>query len=164
MTAWEGRGAFLAGAGAAANFFATSSPPPRRMASMSRTGRSNVSTAASSTSTSKSFFSVPAPIKQLFDQFPLLTYPVNQSPQRAPQHRHAHVLYVFTTEHGAIRGAPSHNPACLKWQVSTWLPNALPRCMRSPRAGISPLLENPVPHSLSEQPCVAERLAAVRHA
>ncbi|EOA87172.1 uncharacterized protein SETTUDRAFT_88017 [Exserohilum turcica Et28A] len=84
---------------------------------MSRTGRSNVSTAASSTSTSKSFFSVPAPIKQLFDQFPLLTYPVNQSPQRAPQHRHAHVLYVFTTEHGAIRGAPSHNPACLKWQA-----------------------------------------------
>ncbi|KAL1797734.1 hypothetical protein ACET3X_004340 [Alternaria dauci] len=66
---------------------------------------------------SRSIFSVPAPIKQLFDQFPLVTYPVNDFPQRAPQHRNAHVLYVFTTDEGAIRGAPSHNPACLKWQV-----------------------------------------------
>ncbi|CAE7022754.1 hypothetical protein PTNB73_02320 [Pyrenophora teres f. teres] len=65
----------------------------------------------------RSLFSVPAPIKQLFDQFPLLTYPVNDLPQRAPQHRNAHVLYVFTTDKGAIGGAPSYNPACLKWQA-----------------------------------------------
>ncbi|RYN42409.1 hypothetical protein AA0112_g1337 [Alternaria arborescens] len=66
---------------------------------------------------SRSIFSVPTPIKQLFDQFPLVTYPANGFPQRAPQHHNAHVLYVFTTDEGAIRGAPSHNPACLKWQV-----------------------------------------------
>jgi len=65
----------------------------------------------------RSLFSVPAPIKQLFDQFPLLTYPVNDLPQRAPQYRNAHVLHVFTTDKGAARGAPSPNPACLKWQV-----------------------------------------------
>jgi metaxin len=67
---------------------------------------------------SHSIFSVPTPIKQLFDQFPLLTYPINNLPQRAPRHRDAHVLYVFTTDQGAVHGAPSYNPACLKWQVS----------------------------------------------
>ncbi|OAL05310.1 hypothetical protein IQ06DRAFT_342612 [Phaeosphaeriaceae sp. SRC1lsM3a] len=64
-----------------------------------------------------SIFTVPAPIKQLFDQFPLYTYPVNDLPQRAPQQRSAHVLYVFTTEDGAVRGLPSYNPACLRWQA-----------------------------------------------
>jgi metaxin len=66
---------------------------------------------------SRSLFDVPAPIKQLFDKFPLLSYPVNDLPQRAPRHRNAHVLYLFTTEEGASRGTPSYNPACLKWQV-----------------------------------------------
>ncbi|KAJ4362309.1 hypothetical protein N0V83_010402 [Neocucurbitaria cava] len=64
-----------------------------------------------------SIFSVPAPIKQLFDRFPLFTYAGNELPQRAPRHRSAHVLYVFTTERGAVEGAPSWNPGCLKWQA-----------------------------------------------
>ncbi|KAH7371261.1 hypothetical protein BKA66DRAFT_514288 [Pyrenochaeta sp. MPI-SDFR-AT-0127] len=66
---------------------------------------------------SRSIFDVPAPIKQLFDKFPLQTYPVNDLPQRAPRHRNEHVLYVFATDEGALRGAPSYNPACLKWQA-----------------------------------------------
>jgi hypothetical protein len=66
---------------------------------------------------SRSIFDVPAPIKQLFDIFPLVTYPINHLPQRAPQHRNAPVLHVFTTTEGASIGAPSYNPACLKWQV-----------------------------------------------
>lgn len=66
---------------------------------------------------SRSIFDVPAPIKQLFDRFPLVTYPINCLPQRAPQHRNAPVLHVFTTTEGASIGAPSYNPACLKWQV-----------------------------------------------
>jgi metaxin len=65
---------------------------------------------------SSSFFDVPAPIKQLFDKFPLLSYPVNDLPHRAPRHRNTNVLYLFTTEEGASEGAPSYNPACLKWQ------------------------------------------------
>jgi metaxin len=60
---------------------------------------------------------VPAPIKQLFDRFPLLSYPANELPLRAPRHRSEHVLYVFATEGGARRGEPSFNPSCLKWQV-----------------------------------------------
>ncbi|KAF2659637.1 hypothetical protein K491DRAFT_765925 [Lophiostoma macrostomum CBS 122681] len=66
---------------------------------------------------SRSIFTVPTPIKQLFDRFPLLTYPANELPLRAPRHRDAHVLYIFATEEGARNGAPSYNPACLKWQT-----------------------------------------------
>jgi hypothetical protein len=67
---------------------------------------------------SHSLFSVPTPIKQLFDRFPILTYAANDLPQRAPRKRNAHMLYVFATERGVAEGAPSYNPACLKWQVS----------------------------------------------
>ncbi|KAF2997193.1 hypothetical protein E8E13_006341 [Curvularia kusanoi] len=66
---------------------------------------------------SRSIFNVPAPIKQLFDQFPLIQYPINHLPQRAPQHRNGPVLHVFTTTEGASIGVPSYNPACLKWQT-----------------------------------------------
>jgi hypothetical protein len=93
-----------------------------RKVTMSDAGASRVSTRSNRQQpASNSIFSVPAPIKQLFDQFPLLTYPVNELPHRAPHHRNAHVLYVFSTNEGAIRGAPSFNPACLKWQVSIHL-------------------------------------------
>jgi metaxin len=97
-----------------------------RTGMMSRTEESS-STAQNSRqkSLSSSIFSVPAPIKQLFDQFPLLTYPINDLPQRAPRHRNSHVLYVFTTDAGAIQSAPSYNPACLKWQVGVLLLPAL---------------------------------------
>lgn len=66
---------------------------------------------------SRSIFDVPAPIKQLFDRFPLVTYSINNLPQRAPRERNTPVLHVFTTKDDALNGAPSYNPACLKWQV-----------------------------------------------
>ncbi|KAJ4372626.1 hypothetical protein N0V86_007988 [Didymella sp. IMI 355093] len=66
---------------------------------------------------SRSIFDVPAPIKQLFDRFPLVTYPINNLPQRAPHERNTPTLHIFTTENGALKGAPSYNPACLKWQA-----------------------------------------------
>ncbi|OCK79375.1 hypothetical protein K432DRAFT_393960 [Lepidopterella palustris CBS 459.81] len=65
----------------------------------------------------RSFFTVPPPIKRLFDKFPLLTYPANELPLRAPRNRHQHALYIFTTTAGATKGAPSYNPSCLKWQT-----------------------------------------------
>ncbi|KAF2276352.1 uncharacterized protein EI97DRAFT_467062 [Westerdykella ornata] len=64
-----------------------------------------------------SIFAVPAPIKRLFDKFPLRTYPANELPLRAPRHRDENVLYVFTTDEGVRNGAPSFNPSCLKWQT-----------------------------------------------
>jgi metaxin len=71
---------------------------------------------ASTDSNSNSFFTVPAPIKRLFDKFPLTTYPANELPQRF-QPNTANQLFVFTDARGARHGRPSFNPQCLKWQV-----------------------------------------------
>ena len=67
-----------------------------------------------------SFFRVPPPIKQLFDRFPLTTYPANDLPQRTPSGRADNQLFVFSDAASARRGRPSFNPQCLKWQVSRW--------------------------------------------
>ncbi|EKG15613.1 hypothetical protein MPH_07048 [Macrophomina phaseolina MS6] len=64
-----------------------------------------------------SITTVPAPVKRLFDKFPLVTYPANELPHRAPHERQRPQLYIFTTEDGARRGDPSFNPSCLKWQA-----------------------------------------------
>ncbi|KAF2742059.1 hypothetical protein M011DRAFT_472552 [Sporormia fimetaria CBS 119925] len=60
---------------------------------------------------------VPAPMKHLFDKFPLCSYPINALPHVAPRHRQDNVLYIFTSPEGAHVGAPSYNPGCLKWQT-----------------------------------------------
>lgn len=65
----------------------------------------------------RSFFTVPPIIKHVFDQFPLITYPANDLPQRLPSRHHGNQLFVFSDEASARRGRPSHNPQCLKWQV-----------------------------------------------
>ncbi|KAL5119974.1 hypothetical protein ACEQ8H_002072 [Pleosporales sp. CAS-2024a] len=88
-------------------------PQPTEKSKSDDTGRDRTAPRPSA----RSLFAVPTPIKQLFDRFPLLTYPVNDLPQRAPQHRDAHVLYIFTPGEGAPKGLPSYNPACLKWQA-----------------------------------------------
>jgi len=64
-----------------------------------------------------SIFSIPPPVKRVFDQFPLVTYDANDLPLRAPRGRGEHALYIFTTRDDAKAGKPSFNPACLKWQV-----------------------------------------------
>lgn len=64
-----------------------------------------------------SFFRIPPPLKKLFDQFPLITYPANDLPQRVPSKRADNQLFVFSDAAGAQRGRPSFNPQCLKWQV-----------------------------------------------
>ncbi|CAI7647882.1 hypothetical protein PCG10_000782 [Penicillium crustosum] len=63
------------------------------------------------------FFTVPAPIKRLFDKFPLTTYPANEIPQRLRPHDNVNQLYVFTDASGVRHGRPSFNPQCLKWQA-----------------------------------------------
>lgn len=64
-----------------------------------------------------SWFDVPAPLARLFRRFPLVTYPANDLPVRSPKNRHLPTLYVFASEHDALKGLPSFNPSCLKWQV-----------------------------------------------
>lgn len=66
----------------------------------------------------KPWFTTPAPVKLLFDKFPLQTYPPNELPKSLATGDSENVLYVFNTQDGARRGIPSFNPSCLKWQVS----------------------------------------------
>lgn len=65
----------------------------------------------------RSIFDLPAPLKRIFDKFPLHEYPANALPARAPRARSKHKLHVFIGEDAARRGRPSYNPGCLKWQV-----------------------------------------------
>lgn len=62
-------------------------------------------------------FSVPAPIKRIFDKFPLVTLPSNDLPRRSNTTQNGNKLFVFTDRTGAKHGRPSFNPQCLKWQV-----------------------------------------------
>ncbi|KAJ6120722.1 hypothetical protein N7523_005002 [Penicillium sp. IBT 18751x] len=75
------------------------------------------STSSTGPSAVHDFFTVPAPIKRLFDRFPLTTYPPNDLPLRSPSRRHQNQLYVFSDAKGARHGRPSFNPQCLKWQA-----------------------------------------------
>ena len=63
------------------------------------------------------WFTTPAPIKRLFDRFPLRTYPANELPQRKSLDRARHNLYIFTADDPESLGSPSFNPGCLKWQA-----------------------------------------------
>ncbi|KAK4556848.1 phosphatidylserine decarboxylase [Recurvomyces mirabilis] len=65
-----------------------------------------------------SLFRLPPPLKRIFDQTPLVTYPENTAPLRSGKiERRRNVLYIFTTDEAARKGRPSFNPSCLKWQV-----------------------------------------------
>lgn len=64
-----------------------------------------------------SIFDVPAPLRQLFARYPLLTYDANELPLDSPRQRDQHSLHIFTTEEDAKNGRPSFNPSCLKWQT-----------------------------------------------
>ncbi|KAB2581127.1 Metaxin-1 [Lasiodiplodia theobromae] len=86
---------------------ATSQPKPTQQQQPKPSG---------SRSAFSSITTVPAPVKRLFDKFPLVTYSANELPLRAPRERQRHQLYIFTTEDGALRGEASFNPSCLKWQ------------------------------------------------
>ncbi|RJE18563.1 Mitochondrial outer membrane protein [Aspergillus sclerotialis] len=62
-------------------------------------------------------FSVPAPIKRVFDKFPLVILPSNDLPRRSNTSQNGNKLFVFTDRTGAKHGRPSFNPQCLKWQA-----------------------------------------------
>ncbi|KAK5658695.1 hypothetical protein OQA88_2095 [Cercophora sp. LCS_1] len=63
---------------------------------------------------------IPRPLRQLFDAFPLVVHEATELPARSDPSNNSTIptLYIFTTEDDARNGAPSHNPTCLKWQVS----------------------------------------------
>ncbi|KAI9693778.1 MAG: hypothetical protein M1822_003049 [Bathelium mastoideum] len=51
--------------------------------------------ASTSRSASHNLFRIPAPIKRIFNRFPLLSYPANELPLRAPRARTQHALYTY---------------------------------------------------------------------
>ncbi|KAI5467106.1 hypothetical protein BGZ63DRAFT_418834 [Mariannaea sp. PMI_226] len=64
------------------------------------------------------WFAVPAPVRNLFDRFPLHVYASEPLPARAPASTRARpTLYVFVADQDAPNGRPSFNPSCLKWQT-----------------------------------------------
>ncbi|KAI0838711.1 hypothetical protein F5Y06DRAFT_267616 [Hypoxylon sp. FL0890] len=63
------------------------------------------------------WLAIPAPLARLFKKFPLLTYPPNELPARSPSTRDVATLYVFISDQDALKGLPSFNPSCLKWQT-----------------------------------------------
>ncbi|ESZ91674.1 hypothetical protein SBOR_7931 [Sclerotinia borealis F-4128] len=75
----------------------------------------------------KDLFSIPRPIKKLFDKVPVLTYPPNELPQRSTgakgsrgdKYARLPSLYIFCREgdEGVDGDRPSFNPGCLKWQT-----------------------------------------------
>ncbi|KAE8147715.1 hypothetical protein BDV25DRAFT_159753 [Aspergillus avenaceus] len=68
-------------------------------------------------SRARDYFAVPAPIKRIFDRFPLVTYPSNDLPLRGAPSRNGNRLFVFTNAADAKQNKPSFNPQCLKWQA-----------------------------------------------
>lgn len=92
---------------------------PRDACATSETPLSSNRSSSKATGSSPPWITTPQPIRRLFDEFPLRTYPVNELPLRSPQNRDRHTLWIFTTSRGARFDKPSFNPACLKWQVSS---------------------------------------------
>ncbi|KAI8633856.1 putative mitochondrial outer membrane protein [Xylariaceae sp. FL1651] len=66
---------------------------------------------------SSGWFTIPAPLARLFKTFPLLTYPPNELPARSPDSRDVPTLYIFISDEDALKGLPSFNPSCLRWQT-----------------------------------------------
>ena len=67
-----------------------------------------------------SIFSVPRPIKRVFDAFPLPRLPAQRPPRPAAAARAAasgHALFLWTMPEDAEARRASFNPGCLKWQV-----------------------------------------------
>ncbi|KAK5095402.1 hypothetical protein LTR70_003566 [Exophiala xenobiotica] len=64
-----------------------------------------------------SWFSLPAPIRAIFDTFPLITYDENELPQRVSRSRSQNTLHMFALADASDDVNLSPNPACLKWQA-----------------------------------------------
>lgn len=61
----------------------------------------------------RSWFTLPAPLRTIFEQFPLITYDSNPFPWRTPDIEQHHSLYIWTIPGHSL----SPNPGCLKWQA-----------------------------------------------
>ncbi|KAI0421296.1 hypothetical protein F5X98DRAFT_268083 [Xylaria grammica] len=120
---------------------------PRRMSSTAEGSKARPQPQESS-----GWFTIPAPLARLFKKFPLLMYPPNELPARSPDIRHVPTLYVFISDEDALKGLPSFNPSCLKWQTFLKLAG-VDFCVRSSNNHASPTGALPflLPPSISRE-------------
>ncbi|OAA42538.1 mitochondrial outer membrane protein [Cordyceps fumosorosea ARSEF 2679] len=127
-------------------------------------------------SSSPGLFSAPAPIRSLFNSFPLAVHPAEALPARAPDTTGDDAtaalprLYVFARERDADLGLPSFNPTCLKWQTILRIANVCVRLVPSSNhaspSGALPFLMLPSSASTIAVPLTGEKIArfAQQHA
>lgn len=72
------------------------------------------STKAEKPLANRSWIQLPAPLRVIFDQFPLITYNSNAFPWRGQTSKNQHTLYIWTLPGDETL---SPNPGCLKWQA-----------------------------------------------
>lgn len=109
-----------------------------------------------------SIFDVPAPLRQLFARYPLLSYDANELPLDSPRQRDEHSLHIFTTDEDAKNSRPSFNPSCLKWQTYLQFSGLAFRLVKSNNhaspSGALPFLQPAVEHSGSADPVASNKL------
>ncbi|KID76301.1 uncharacterized protein G6M90_00g076280 [Metarhizium brunneum] len=124
--------------------------------------------APSAPSEPSSIFAVPRPIRSLFKLFPLRTYEPEPLPARAPdQTRPRARLYVFSSDEDALRGRPSFNPTCLKWQTYLRMANIqvdlVPSTNHASPSGALPFLLPPTTDSRPDIPLTGTNISHYVH-
>ncbi|KFG81282.1 putative mitochondrial outer membrane protein (Sam35) [Metarhizium anisopliae] len=120
--------------------------------------------APSAPSESSSIFAVPRPIRSLFKLFPLRTYEPEPLPARAPDRTRPRAkLYVFSSDEDALRGRPSFNPTCLKWQTYLRMANIqvdlVPSTNHASPSGALPFLLPPTTDSRPDIPLTGTNIS-----
>ncbi|KID87788.1 hypothetical protein MGU_05026 [Metarhizium guizhouense ARSEF 977] len=115
-----------------------------------------------------SIFAVPRPIRSLFKLFPLRTYEPEPLPARAPdQTRPRAKLYVFSSDEDALKGRPSFNPTCLKWQTYLRMANIqvdlVPSTNHASPSGALPFLLPPTTDSRPDIPLTGTNISHYAH-
>lgn len=114
----------------------------------------------------RSWFAVPAPVRHLFQRFPLHTYDPEPLPLGAPDIHDRPSLYVFAGDDDARAGRPSYNPACLKAQTILRIAGVdvdiVPSNNHASPSGALPFLLSPTSAKGTSVPLTGEKI--VRYA
>lgn len=125
---------------------------------------------AMSTDQARGWLAVPAPLRALFNLFPLRVYDPEPLPYRSPDPRTPRpALYVFASE-DEQDGRPSFNPSCLRWQTFLRIAGVdvdlVPSNNHASPSGALPFLLPATPEGQAAVPLTGERMVdfARRHA
>ncbi|OAQ61858.1 mitochondrial outer membrane protein (Sam35) [Pochonia chlamydosporia 170] len=116
------------------------------------------------TTTSSSIFTIPTPIRSLFNLFPLQTYDAEPLPARSPSESRTHAkLHIFSIPEDALLNRPSFNPTCLKWQTYLRIANIrtdlIPSTNHASPSGSLPYLLPPSTDSRPDIPLTGHQIS-----